>query len=504
MTAIAVHHTDTNDTRAWDGPGEEAKLDTPITKSAGQGMYAWYDPEATDDNGDGFPDVKSGYKFPHHFVTDGKPGEASINGVNAAKQRLSSADIPANERPAVEKHLNAHRKDAGLEDEADDGARMRQPIRIVEGTAKPHEAFWLMRPAAEGQPAEIDFFGYISEFSWLGDEITPQQFKQDLTRVGQGGPITIRIHGGGGDIFAAAAIRAMLMDYPGRKTVKIMGLAASAAVAIALAGDEIQIFDTAYMMIHNPGYQLLIGWITAEVMRKWASELELFSEGLINAYAGRTGLERPAIQQMMDAETWMTAQQAVELGFADKIVTGEKAPAQITASTLQGFAHVPAVLINSVNSGQAPVVKQASPQMQAHRARLEAAKNQQPGGTTMSAVLRNMLAQRAELVAQAQQIIDKAEAEERELTPEESMTYVELLGEGETGGQIGELDSQIAVEIDRRARLRKAAETKFTLPGTEPVKPDGGKPNALKRADFDKLTHAEQTAFLKAGGKLED
>ena len=232
--------------------------------------------------------------------------------------------------------------------------------------------------------------------------------------------------------------------------------------------------------------------------------MELFSEGLINAYAGRTGLERPAIQQMMDAETWMTAQQAVELGFADKIVTGEKAPAQITASTLQGFAHVPAVLINSVNSGQAPVVKQASPQMQAHRARLEAAKNQQPGGTTMSAVLRNMLAQRAELVAQAQQIIDKAEAEERELTPEESMTYVELLGEGETGGQIGELDSQIAVEIDRRARLRKAAETKFTLPGTEPVKPDGGKPNALKRADFDKLTHAEQTAFLKAGGKLED
>ncbi len=183
MTAIQVHHTDTNDTRAWDGPGEEAKLDTPITKSAGQGMYAWYDPEATDDNGDGFPDVKSGYKFPHHFVTDGKPGEASIKGVNAAKQRLNSADIPDSERPAVEKHLNAHRKDAGLEDEADDVVNVRQPIRIVEGTAKPFEPFWRMRLAAEGQPAEIDFFGYISEYSWFGDEITPQRFKEDLARA---------------------------------------------------------------------------------------------------------------------------------------------------------------------------------------------------------------------------------------------------------------------------------------------------------------------------------
>ncbi len=264
------------------------------------------------------------------------------------------------------------------------------------------------------------------------------------------------------------------MDYPGLKTVKILGLAASAAVAIALVGDEIQIFDTAYMMIHNPGYQLLIGWMTADVLRKYSEELGTFREGMINAYAGRSGQEREAIAEMMDAETWMTAQQAVELGFADRIVTGEKPPAQISASVLQGFTHVPATLINSVNSGQAPGVVQSSPQMQAHRTRLEAAKNKQQGETTMSAVLRKMLADRAELVAQAQQIIDKAEAEVRELTPEEGTVYVDLLGDGETHGQIGELDTKIAAEMDRRARLRGAADKKFKLPGTEAIKPEGG------------------------------
>ncbi len=507
MTAIAVHHTETNEDRAWDGPAEEAKLDTPITKSVGQGMYAWYDPEGTDDDGDGWPDVKSAYKFPHHFVTDGKPGEASIKGVNAAKQRLSSADIPDLERADVEKHLDAHREDAGLSDVARIAPHTRQPIRVIEGKAKPYERFWVARPANQsGDPAEIDFFGYISEYSWMGDEITPQMFKDDLARVGQGGPITIRIHSGGGDMFAAAAIRAMLVDYPGQITVKIMGLAASAAVAIALAGDEIQIFDTAYMMIHHPGYQLIIGWITADWMRREAENLDLFSEGLINAYAARTGLDRAKLTQMMDAETWMTAQQAADLGFADKVIIGGPPPASLAASTLQGFAHVPAALIQAINSGQAPADKQPpahSAQMQVHRAQLEAAQNKHQGGIIMSSYLRTLLSQREEMLAQAQAIIDKAEAETRELNADEQAAFDAIMGAGDTTGELAALDAEIEKAMRDREKLRAAAGKKFVVAG-KIEKPEEGKAKVMKRVEFEKLTPAAQAEFIKADGKIED
>ena len=123
---------------------------------------------------------------------------------------------------------------------------MNKPIRVVEGNAKPFESFWQVRDAAQtgGEP-EIDFIGYISEYSWMGDEVTPKKFKADLYEVGKGGPVTIRMHSGGGEIFAASAIRAILDQYPGDKTVCIDGLCASAAVAIALAGNKVKIYDTA-------------------------------------------------------------------------------------------------------------------------------------------------------------------------------------------------------------------------------------------------------------------
>ncbi len=385
--------------------------------------------------------------------------------------------------------------------------RSGQPVRVIEGNAKPYEPFWKARAATATEPAEIDFFGYISEFSWFEDEITPKKFKDDLYRVGQGGPITIRMHSGGGEVFAAAAIRAMLIDYPGHITVKIMGLAASAAVAIALAGDEIQIFDTAYMMIHNPGYQLLIGYMTADVLRKYSEELDLFREGLINAYETRTKIDRAELASMMDAETWMTGQQAVDLGFADQLITGGSPPAKIEASALQAFVHVPAPLINSIDSGQAPVDEQPpapSAQMQARRARLEAARTKHQGAETMSSYLRTLLSQRADLLAKAQKLVDTAEAEGRDLTDVERDEFQAIMGEGETSGRLAELDAKIDQVNAEREALRKAAGRKFDLPGAKVEKPEEGKAKAMKRADFDKLAPTAQAEFVKAGGKIED
>lgn len=110
IPAIPVHHTAVKD-GAWDGPAAEAACSDPISKATGQGEWAWYDADADDPDGDGYPDSKSAYKFPHHFVSNGKPGAASMNGVNNALARLSGADIPDADRAGVEAHLNAHKDD---------------------------------------------------------------------------------------------------------------------------------------------------------------------------------------------------------------------------------------------------------------------------------------------------------------------------------------------------------------------------------------------------------
>src|SRR3990172_9151167 len=123
----------------------------------------------------------------------------------------------------------------------------KEPIRCFEGSAQPHEAFWRVRDAFETEngEAEVELYGVISEYSWFDDDVTPKMFKEDLARIGAGGPITIRINSCGGDVIAASVMRTIIKEYPGQVTVKIDGIAASAAVVVALAGDRILIQDTA-------------------------------------------------------------------------------------------------------------------------------------------------------------------------------------------------------------------------------------------------------------------
>ena len=129
----------------------------------------------------------------------------------------------------------------------------KKPMRVLEGSAKPYEPFWRVVDAAEsesGEP-EIEFYGYISEYSWWDDDITPAKFKADLLNIGKGGPVTVRINSGGGEVYAASAIRAMIVDYPGQVTTRIDGLCASAATLVAMAGDVVKMQDSAYFMIHE-------------------------------------------------------------------------------------------------------------------------------------------------------------------------------------------------------------------------------------------------------------
>lgn len=220
------------------------------------------------------------------------------------------------------------------------------PMRVIEGSAKPFEPFWTLRNAADsesGEP-EIEFYGAISEYSWWDDDITPAKFKSDLQALGQGGPVTIRIHSGGGDVFAASAIRAMIMDYPGRVTTRIDGLCASAATYVATAGDRVLMQDSGFFMIHNPW---TIAWGGVDELKAAINLLKTIKAGIVEAYQSKTSLETNVLERMMDAETWMTAQQAQELGFVDEVITS---PAKNYANAqnmaiLNYFTNVPADLL---------------------------------------------------------------------------------------------------------------------------------------------------------------
>ncbi len=157
--------------------------------------------------------------------------------------------------------------------------------------------------------------GTIAEESWFDDDITPQLFKEELNDGA--GDITVWINSPGGDCVAAAQIYNMLMDYKGNVTVKIDGIAASAASVIAMAGTKVLVSPVSMLMIHNPA---TMAFGDSAEMQKAIAMLSEVKESIINAYEIKTGMSRAKISRLMDAETWMNANMATELGFADEIM----------------------------------------------------------------------------------------------------------------------------------------------------------------------------------------
>ena len=158
--------------------------------------------------------------------------------------------------------------------------------------------------------------GTIAEESWFDDDITPQLFKDEL--MSGSGDITVWINSPGGDCVAAAQIYNMLMDYKGNVTVKIDGIAASAASVIAMAGTKVLMSPVSMLMIHNP---MTVAMGDTAEMQKAIEMLGSVKDSIINAYEIKTGLSRAKLSHLMDAETWMDATKAMELGFADEIMT---------------------------------------------------------------------------------------------------------------------------------------------------------------------------------------
>ena len=173
--------------------------------------------------------------------------------------------------------------------------------------------------------------GVIAEESWFDDDVTPKLFREQLN-AGTG-DIVIYVNSPGGDCVAASQIYTMLIEYKGNVTVKIDGIAASAASVIAMAGTDVLMAPTSLLMIHNP---LTVAIGDTEEMQKAIAMLDEVKESIITAYELKTGMSRAKLAHLMDAETWMNAQKAIELGFADGILTRESsAPDGIAINSYQ-------------------------------------------------------------------------------------------------------------------------------------------------------------------------
>ncbi len=184
--------------------------------------------------------------------------------------------------------------------------------------------FWNWTKGANTGERVLRLDGMITDDEWLADIFDSKTAKQFKAELNSGtGDITVWINSEGGNCFAAAQIYNALKEYRWKVTVRIDAVAFSAASVVAMAGDEIQISPVGLIMIHNP-----FSWTEGDSaeMRVAAHMLDEVKETIINAYELKTKLPRKKLSQMMDDETFLHAQAAVELGFADKIIGTEQTP----------------------------------------------------------------------------------------------------------------------------------------------------------------------------------
>jgi len=164
---------------------------------------------------------------------------------------------------------------------------------------------------------ELLIEGVISGEEWWGDEFTPSMVREELAQA-NGKPLKIIINSPGGEVFAGAAIYNALLQYEGKKTVRIDGVAASMASVIAMVGEDIQMSPGSTMMIHRP---MVGAYGNIKDLNKAIKVLEALEETLLPIYENRTGLSHDEVFNLLDEETWMSPEGAVELGFADSVST---------------------------------------------------------------------------------------------------------------------------------------------------------------------------------------
>lgn len=179
----------------------------------------------------------------------------------------------------------------------------------------------IMAAAAASADNTISIFDPIGVDFWTGEGVTAKRISAALRTIGADKDVIVNINSPGGDLFEGLAIYSLLREHKGNVTVKVLGVAASAASIIAMAGDDIQIARAGFFMVHNT-WVMAIG--NRHDLRDIADTLEPFDFAMADIYTARTGLELKLVQKKMDAETWINGSAAVDEGWADVLLPSDE------------------------------------------------------------------------------------------------------------------------------------------------------------------------------------
>lgn len=196
--------------------------------------------------------------------------------------------------------------------------------------------------AKSSSEIEILLYDMIGQDFWSGEGVTAKSFAEDLKAAGDGiRTIRLRVNSPGGNVFDGLAIYNTLLSHGAKVTAQVDGLSASIASVVTMAASEISMGDNAMMMIHNPSTAIAGD---ANEMRRMAETMDKVKTSMITAYRRHTTKSADEVAALMDVETWMTAEEAVDNGFAERIITpeGEAAAAASFGPVLAKFRRVPA------------------------------------------------------------------------------------------------------------------------------------------------------------------
>jgi ATP-dependent Clp protease protease subunit len=210
---------------------------------------------------------------------------------------------------------------------------------------------WYKIQSKADDVAEISIFGDIGASFW-GGGVTPEDFKRDFDEIKNAKEIHLLINSPGGNVFDGIAIYNIIASERKKVYVEVLGLAASAASIIALSGSSLTMHEGSFFMIHN-AWGLAMG--PAEEMRKMADTLDKISGELINIYESHSALDEKEIIEYMNNETWFTAEEALEAGFADKMDKQMDVAASISVDpSIYGYKHVPEEISERVEDKSPP------------------------------------------------------------------------------------------------------------------------------------------------------
>lgn len=174
----------------------------------------------------------------------------------------------------------------------------------------------------KNESSSIDIFDVIGS-DFFGDGFTAKRMSAALRSIGDDKDVVVNVNSPGGDVFEAATIYNLLAQHKGHVTVNILGLAASAASVIAMAGDTVKISKIGFLMIHN-SWSIVMG--NKSDLREAADVLEQFDQSILAAYAAKVNIDENKISKMMNSETWIGADDAIEFGFADEVIEVKSDP----------------------------------------------------------------------------------------------------------------------------------------------------------------------------------